>query len=158
MSWKTHMQKITPFLWFDTQAEEAMNFYVSIFKNSKVGTVSRNDEDGKAFVVTFELDGLEFYGLNGGPMYKFSPATSMFVSCETQAEVDHFWEKLSEGGEPNQCGWVTDKFGVTWQIVPNVLGQLMGDPDREKAGRVFKAMLGMVKLDIGGLLKAYAGD
>jgi len=154
------MQKITPFLWFDHQAEEAMNFYVSIFKNSKVLSVNRYGDAGpglKGTVLTanFELDGQVFTALNGGPMYKFSPAISFVVHCETQEEVDEYWEKLSEGGKENQCAWLDDKYGVSWQIVPNVLIELLSDPDPVKAGRVMQAMLQMKKIDIAGLRRAY---
>ncbi|MCQ8118054.1 VOC family protein [Methylomonas rosea] len=147
------MPKITPFLWFDDQAEPAMNFYVSIFKNSKVLSVNRYGDAGpgpKDSVMTanFELDGQVFTALNGGPMYQLSPAISFVVHCETQAEVDHYWEKLSEGGKENQCAWLEDKFGVTWQIVPNILIELLSDPDPLKAGRVMQAMLQMTKIDI----------
>lgn len=155
------MQKITPCLWFDTQAEEAMNFYVSIFPNSRVGKVTRYGQEGpgpagSVMTATFVLDGQEFYALNGGPMYQFTPAISLFVGCETQAEVDELWEKLLAGGEPNRCGWLQDKFGVSWQIIPRLLGDLLGDPDPQKAGRVMQAMLQMVKLDIQQLKDAYA--
>jgi len=149
------MKKITPFLWFDTQAEEAMNFYVSVFKNSKVGGVSRGP-DGKAFSVSFELDGQEFLGLNAGPEYKFSEAISMYVNCENQAEVDNFWSKLiADGGEESQCGWLKDKFGLSWQIIPKQLGELMGDPDPEKSQRVMQTMLKMQKIIVADLEKAY---
>jgi predicted 3-demethylubiquinone-9 3-methyltransferase (glyoxalase superfamily) len=152
-------QKITPFLWFDTQAEEAMHFYTSIFKNSKVGTVTRYGDagpgpKGTVMSVTFHLDGQEFYALNGGPQYPFTPAISLFVNCETQEEIDMFWEKLSEGGTPRQCGWLTDKFGVSWQIVPSILLGLLHDPDADKSTRVMKAMMQMEKLDIEGLKRA----
>ncbi len=154
------MQKITPFLWFDNQAEEAMNFYVSIFKNSKVLSVNRYGEGapvpkGTVMTANFELDGQEFTALNGGPMYKFSPATSFVVHCETQAEVDEYWAKLSAGGKTNQCAWLDDKFGVSWQIVPNVLIELLSDPDPVKAGRVMQAMMQMTKIDIAALKRAY---
>lgn len=154
------MQKITPFLWFDHQAEEAMNFYVSVFKNSKVLSVNRYGDAGpgpKGSVMTasFELDGQVFTALNGGPVYKFSPAISFVVHCETQAEVDEYWEKLSEGGKENQCAWLDDKFGVSWQIVPNALIELLSDPDPIKSGRVMQAMLQMKKIDIGKLKQAY---
>jgi predicted 3-demethylubiquinone-9 3-methyltransferase (glyoxalase superfamily) len=156
------MQKITPFLWFDDKAEEAMNFYMSIFKNSKVLSVARYGEagpgpQGTVMTATFELNGQEFMALNGGPEYRFSPAISFFVNCETQQEVDDLWEKLSEGGKKDRCGWLTDKYGVTWQIVPTILGELMADKDREKARRVTQAMLQMDKLDISALKQAYAG-
>jgi len=149
------MKKITPFLWFDTQAEEAMNFYVSVFKNSKVNNVSRGP-DGKAFTVSFELDGQEFIGLNAGPQFKFNEAISMFVNCEDQAEVDELWNKLTaDGGEESMCGWLKDKYGLSWQIIPKQLGELMGDPDPIKAQRVTQAMLQMRKIDVAGLQKAY---
>ena len=155
------MQKITPFLWFDGNAEEAMRFYMSIFKNSKVGAVTRYGDagpgpKGTVMVVTFQLDGQEFIALNGGPQFTFSPAISFVVNCETQEEVDAFWEKLSEGGEKLQCGWLRDKYGLSWQIVPTVLGEMMQDKDAEKSQRVMKAMLQMTKLDIKRLKQAYA--
>ena len=155
------MTRITPFLWFDDQAEEAMTFYTSIFENSKIGSVSRYGEEGPGpkgavMCATFQLDGQEFIALNGGPMFTFSPAISFVVKCETQAEVDHFWEALSAGGEIQQCGWLKDKYGVSWQIVPTVLGDMLADKDAEKAGRVMHAMLQMKKLDIKGLKHAYA--
>ena len=154
------MKKITPFLWFDDKAEEAMNFYVSIFKNSKVGSVTRYGEagpgpKGTVMTATFELDGQGFIALNGGPHFKFSEGISLFVSCETQAEVDALWDKLSTGGKQKQCGWVEDPFGVSWQIIPTALMRLMGDKDPAKAGRVVQAMLGMTKIDIAGLQRAY---
>jgi predicted 3-demethylubiquinone-9 3-methyltransferase (glyoxalase superfamily) len=154
------MQKITPFLWFDGQAEEAMNFYVSVFKDSKVLGVNRYGKDaplpeGTVLTASFELNGQRFVALNGGPMYKFSPATSFVVDCEDQAEVDYYWEKLGAGGTYNQCAWLDDKFGVTWQIVPKQLGQLLSDPDPAKAGRVMQAMMQMTKIDIAGLQRAY---
>ncbi len=151
------MQKITPFLWFDTQAEEAMNFYVSLFRNSSVDNVNRSGESGPVFTVSFTLDGQAFTALNGGPMFKFTEAMSLFVNCETQAEVDELWEKLSEGGSKSQCGWLKDKFGVSWQIVPTALGELLGDPDPEKSQRVMQAMLQMTKLDIKKLQDARNG-
>ena len=150
------MKKITPFLWFDTQAEEAMNFYVSLFKNSKALGVSRGP-DGKAFTVSFELDGQEFMGLNAGPMYKFTEAVSMYVNCEDQAEVDYFWSELSAVPESEQCGWCKDKYGLSWQIIPKQLGQLMGDPDPEKSQRVMQAMLKMQKIVVADLQKAHKG-
>ena len=154
------MQKITPFLWFDGKAEEAAKFYTSIFKNSKIGRISRYGEGGpgpKGAVLsaTFELDGQEFIALNGGPQFTFSPAISFFVNCETQEEVDEIWEKLCEGGKKNRCGWLQDKFGVSWQVIPTALGKLMSDPDPEKSGRVMRAMLQMEKIDIRGLQQAY---
>lgn len=163
------MQKITPFLWFDDQAEEAVNFYTSIFKDSKVGSVSRYDEAGasasgrpKGSVMTasFQLNGQDFIALNGGPHFKFTEAISFVVNCETQEEVDHYWEKLSEGGDEKaqMCGWLKDKFGLSWQIVPTALGKLLSDPDSEKSQRVMQAMLQMKKLDIEGLQKASKGE
>ena len=154
------MQKIVPFLWFDGKAEEAMNFYVSIFKNSTVGRVSRYGDagpgpKGSVMSCTFTLDGQEFFALNGGPQYKFTPAISMFVNCETQAEVDELWNKLSAGGKEDQCGWLQDKFGLSWQIVPTLLGTMLGDKDPAKASRVMQAMLKMKKIDIEGLQQAY---
>jgi predicted 3-demethylubiquinone-9 3-methyltransferase (glyoxalase superfamily) len=156
------MQKITPFLWFDDKAEEAMNFYCSIFKNSKIGAVNRYGEAGpgpagSVMSATFELDGQEFFALNGGPVYTFTPAISFYVNCETQEEVDYLWEKLSAGGRTVQCGWLQDKYGLSWQIVPTALGEMLGDRDPEKARRVMEAMLKMVKLDIAELKRAYAG-
>jgi len=153
------MQKITPFLWFDQQAEEAMHFYASIFKNSRVGTVQRYGEagpgpKGSAMSVTFELEGQQFFALNGGPHFSFTPAISFFVNCETQQEVDKFWEKLSEGGEKQRCGWLKDKYGLSWQIVPSILGKLLRDKDATKSTRVMKAMMQMDKLDIRGLEQA----
>lgn len=151
------MKKITPFLWFDTQAEEAMNYYVSIFKNSKVNNVSRGP-DGKAFTVSFELDGQEFMGLNAGPQFKFNEAISMYVDCEDQAEVDKLWNKfIADGGEESMCGWLKDKYGLWWQIIPKQLVELMGDSDPVKAQRVTQAMLQMQKIDVAGLQRAYDG-
>ncbi len=149
------MPTITPFLWFDHQAEEAMNFYLSVFKNGKVLDVRR--KDGKVFTVTFELQGQRLMALNAGPIFKFNEAISLFVSCDTQEEVDEFWDKLSAGGEKSRCGWLKDKYGLSWQIVPKALGQLLGDPDPEKAGRVMQAMLKMNKIVIADLQKAYEG-
>ena len=155
------MQKITPFLWFDSQAEEAMNFYVSIFRNSKVLTVNRYGDAGpgpKGMVMTanFLLDGQEFVALNGGPLYKFTPAISFVVNCESQQEVDDLWDKLSAGGREDPCGWLQDKFGVSWQIVPAVLVKLLSDPDPIKAQRVMAAMMKMKKIDIAALKRAAA--
>lgn len=147
------MQKITPFLWFDGQAEEAMNFYLSIFKNAKVLNVHR--ANGKVMSVTFELEGQQFIGLNAGPQFKFTEAVSFFVNCETQAEVDELWEKLSEGGQKSRCGWLKDKFGLSWQIIPKALGQLMSDPDPGKSQAVMQAMLKMNKIVIADLQRAY---
>jgi predicted 3-demethylubiquinone-9 3-methyltransferase (glyoxalase superfamily) len=156
------MQKITPFLWFDNQAEEAINFYISIFKNSRIVDSSRYGEGGPApagqlMTATFVLDGQQFMALNAGPQFKFNEAISMFVNCENQAEVDELWAKLTEGGEESQCGWLKDKYGLSWQIIPKQLGELMGDPDPEKAGRVMQAMLQMQKIDVAKLQQAYAG-
>ena len=153
------MQKITPFLWFDGRAEEAMNFYVSIFKNSQVTSISRYGAEGPGLKgtvmsVTFKLAGQDFFALNGGPEFTFSPAISFFVNCETQEEIDELWEKLSAGGERLQCGWLKDKFGVSWQIVPSVLSELLSDPDPQKSQRVMRAMLQMTKLDIKTLKNA----
>ncbi len=155
-------QKIKPFLWFDDRAEEAANFYVSVFKHSKVTGISRYGEDepgtpGTVMTASFELEGLQFIALNGGPHFTFTPAISFFVNCVTQAEVDELWEKLSAGGETSQCGWLKDKFGVSWQIVPEALGELMSDPDDAKSDRVMQAMLRMTKIDIAGLQRAYDG-
>lgn len=157
------MQSITPFLWFNDQAEAAMNFYVSVFRNSRILGVRRYGEAGpgpKGSVMTasFVLDGQEFMALNGGPHYSFTPATSFFIRCETQDEVDHFWSKLGDGGQPMPCGWVTDRFGVTWQVVPTILEQLLEDKDPARAGRVMQAMLTMSKLDIAALKRARDGD
>ena len=154
------MPKITPFLWFNDQAEQAMNFYVSIFKNSRIGEVSRYGEGapmpaGTAMSVAFQLEGQQFFGLNGGPMFSFSPAISFFVDCETQPEVDELWEKLSAGGEKQRCGWLKDQFGVSWQIIPATLGKLLRDKDPEKSRRVMQAMLQMDKIDIEKLREAY---
>ncbi|RPI34108.1 MAG: VOC family protein [Chloroflexota bacterium] len=154
------MQKITPYLWFDHQAEEAVNFYTSIFKNSKIGSITRYGEEGPGpqgtiMLATFQLEGQEFIALNGGPQFTFSPAISFVVNCETQDEVDEYWEKLSEGGEKQMCGWLQDKFGVSWQIVPTALGELMNDEDAEKSRRVMQALLQMDKIDIARLRQAY---
>ena len=154
------MQKITSFLWFDGKAEEAANFYTSIFENSKIVNVMRYGEagpgpKGTVMAATFELAGREFTAFNGGPMFTFSPAISLFVHCETQEEVDDLWEKLSEGGEKQRCGWLKDKYGVSWQIVPTALGQLLQDKDAGKSTRVMNAMMQMNKLDIAGLRRAY---
>jgi len=153
------MQKITPFLWFDGKAEEAMNFYTSIFKNSKIKSVTRYGEAGpgpKGTVMTgtFQLEGQDFMALNGGPHFTFSPAISFFVNCQTQQEVDELWEKLSEGGEKGRCGWLKDKYGLSWQIVPSALGEMLQDEDAEKSKRVMKAMLQMDKIDIKALKQA----
>jgi predicted 3-demethylubiquinone-9 3-methyltransferase (glyoxalase superfamily) len=155
------MQKITPCLWFDTEGEEAANFYTSVFPNSKIVDISRYGEagprpEGTVMVVSFELDGQKFTALNGGPDFTFSEAISFQVSCENQEEVDAFWSKLSEGGEEGPCGWLKDKFGVSWQIVPTALPRLLGNPDREKAQRVMQAMLKMKKIEIDELERAAA--
>jgi predicted 3-demethylubiquinone-9 3-methyltransferase (glyoxalase superfamily) len=154
------MQKITPFLWFDGKAEEAMNFYVSVFKNSRVVRVTRCGEGGpgpKGTVMsaTFELDGQQFCALNGGPQFTFTPAISLFVNCETQQEVDELWDRLSEGGKKERCGWLKDKYGLSWQIIPSALGKLLGDKDPAKANRVMMGMLQMDKIDIQRLQQAY---
>jgi predicted 3-demethylubiquinone-9 3-methyltransferase (glyoxalase superfamily) len=154
------MQKIMPFLWFDDKAEEAMKFYASIFKNSKIGSITRYGQGGpgpKGAVMscTFQLEGQEFMALNGGPQFTFSPAISFFVNCETQEEVDELWEKLSSGGKKERCGWLKDKYGLSWQIIPTTLGNLLSDPDTEKSNRVMKAMLQMDKIDIARLQQAY---
>ena len=154
------MQKITTFLWFDNQAEEAMNFYVSLFKNSKVLDVTRYGDAGPGpagtvMSATFQLEGQEFMALNGGPEYKFTEAISLFVNCETQEEVDKLWNKLSEGGEEGPCGWLKDKYGLSWQIIPTALGRMLGDPDPAKSQNVMKAMLQMGKIDIKALQQAY---
>ena len=158
------MKHISPFLWFDDQAaEEAANFYTSIFPNSKITDVSRYSEvgpgePGTVMVVAFELNGQQFHALNGGPQFKFTEAISFLVNCETQEEVDDFWEKLGDGGEHGPCGWLRDKYGVSWQVVPTALDELLSDPDREKANRVMEAMLQMGKLEIDGLRRAYDGE
>jgi len=154
------MQTISPFLWFDNQAEEAANFYVSIFKNSKVVSVSHYTEGspypaGTVMAVSFVLDGVEFQALNGGPQFRFTEAISFFVKAETQEEIDDLWEKLTDGGEPGPCGWLKDKYGLSWQIVPPLLGELLADPDADKAGAVMRAMMEMGKIDIEGLRGAY---
>jgi predicted 3-demethylubiquinone-9 3-methyltransferase (glyoxalase superfamily) len=156
----TISQRITPCLWFDGQAEEAANFYVSIFRNSKITAISRYGDagpgpKGSVMVVGFELDGQAFTGLNGGPMFKFNEAISMVVNCETQEEVDHYWDRLLEGGEPSQCGWLKDRFGLSWQIVPTALVDMVQDKDAARSQRVMAAMLDMRKLDIAGLKQAY---
>ena len=156
------MQKNTTFLWFDNQAEEAMNFYTSIFGNSKILNVSRYGDagpgpKGTVMVGTFQLEGQEFMALNGGPHFKFTEAISLVINCETQEEVDNFWEKLSEGGQKSQCGWLKDKYGLSWQVVPTILGELMQDKDPEKTNRVMQAVLKMTKLDIATLKQAYEG-
>jgi predicted 3-demethylubiquinone-9 3-methyltransferase (glyoxalase superfamily) len=163
---KSVMQKITPHLWFDSNAEEAAEFYTSIFKNSKITDIAQYGESaakvsgrpkGTVMTMTFELEGQPFMALNGGPVFKFSPAISFLVSCETQEELDDLWDKLSAGGEEEQCGWLKDKFGVSWQIAPKGLGQMMQDKDAKKSERVMEALLQMKKIDIQGLRKAYVG-
>lgn len=158
------MQKITPFLWFDKEAEEAANFYVSIFKNSKILNVARyNEESSKAsgvpagtvMTISFELNGQVFNALNGGPIFKFSEAISFMVSCDNQEEVDYYWEKLTEGGEESQCGWLKDKFGLSWQITPTEMGKMMSDSNPEKSKRVMHEMLKMKKIDLNVLKEAY---
>jgi predicted 3-demethylubiquinone-9 3-methyltransferase (glyoxalase superfamily) len=153
-------QKILPFLWFDNQAEEAARFYTSIFKGSEIGSISRYGDEGPgpagtAMTVTFRLDGQEFMALNGGPEFKFTEAISFFVNCETQEEVDELWEKLSAGGQEGQCGWLKDRYGLSWQIVPTALGEMLQDRDPERAKRVMSAMLQMNKIDIRTLKQAY---
>jgi len=159
------MQKITPFLWFDSQAEEAVAFYTSIFKNSKITNISHYGEEaaqasgrpkGTVMTIDFEIEGHNFVALNGGPPFKFSEAVSFVINCESQGEVDYYWENLSEGGDPKaqQCGWLKDKYGLSWQVVPTVLIQFLNDPDTEKSRRVMKAMLEMKKIDIETLKKA----
>lgn len=150
------MQKITPFLWFDNTLDEALAFYLSTFRQAKV-TYQQKGPDGRTFTAAFELEGQGFMGLNGGPYYQFTPAVSFFVSCADQAEVDHYWDSLLDGGQPLQCGWLTDRFGVTWQIIPDALMRLMSDPDPARAGRVRDAMMRMVKIDVAGLEKAAGG-
>jgi predicted 3-demethylubiquinone-9 3-methyltransferase (glyoxalase superfamily) len=153
------MQRITPFLWFNDNAEQAVNFYLSVFKNSKITDITHYGEAGpgpKGSVMTlaYQLDGQDFVAINGGPSYTISPAISFVVNCDTQEEIDYYWEKLSAGGKEVQCGWLQDKFGVSWQIVPPVLIELIGDPDKAKADRVMKAMLKMIKLDINAIKEA----
>jgi len=159
-------QKITPFLWFEDQAEEAANFYVSIFENSRIVSVTRYNEAsaraagrraGSVMTVAFVLDGQEFTALNGGPIFKFSEATSFVVHCQSQKEVDHFWERLADGGQEVQCGWLKDRFGVSWQVVPDAMIEMLQDQDAEKSERVMSAMLQMKKIDVDGLKKAYEG-
>ena len=163
-----HIQKITPCLWFDNQAEAAANSYTSIFKNSKIGRITRYGKEGyeihgrpegTVMTVEFEIGGQAFTALNGGPVFKFNEAISFQVRCETQEEVDYYWEKLSEGGDKKaqQCGWLKDKYGVSWQVIPSVLGELLGDPDSEKSQRAMKAMLQMKKIDIEKIKRAYDG-
>jgi predicted 3-demethylubiquinone-9 3-methyltransferase (glyoxalase superfamily) len=161
------MPKISNCLWFDKQAEEAAKYYISVFPNSKIKEISHYDEasakvsempEGTVLTVSFDLDGQEFLGLNGGPIFKFSEAISFVVNCKDQEEVDHYWEKLSAVPESEQCGWCKDKFGVSWQVVPSILAEQLNDPDKEKAGRVMQAMLQMKKIDIEALKKAYNNE
>ncbi len=154
------MSTIAPCLWFDGNAEEAMNFYVSVFRNSTIGSVSRYGEAGRGrkgtvMSATFQLDGQDFMALNGGPHFTFTPAISFFVNCETQQEVDELWEKLSSGGEKGQCGWLKDRYGLSWQIIPSAMGKLLQDKDPRKASRVMNAMMQMTKIDISRLKQAY---
>src|SRR6202045_3585900 len=149
------MQKITPFLWFDGKAEEAMNFYVSIFKNSKIVSVSRMGEGGLVTGGTFQLEGQEFYALNGGPQFTFTPAISLFVNCEAQEEVDELWEKLSAGGEKGRCGWLKDRYGLSWQIIPSVLGKMLQGKDGGNSKKALEAMMQMSKIEIKPLQEAY---
>lgn len=160
------MQKIIPCLWFNREAEEAVNFYASVFKKTKIKDISRFTKEaakasgmpeGSIMAISFELNGQEFLALNGGPQFKFSEAISLIINCETQKEVDHYWEKLSAGGEEIQCGWLKDRYGLTWQVVPVILDEMLRDKDSEKSGRVMEAMLKMNKLDIEELKKAYKG-
>jgi predicted 3-demethylubiquinone-9 3-methyltransferase (glyoxalase superfamily) len=154
------MQKITPFLWFNDNAEEAANFYVSLFKNSKVLTASRYGDagpgpKGSVMGITFQLDGQQFYALNGGPVFNFTPAISLFITCASQQEVDDLWEKLSAGGEKSRCGWLKDKYGLSWQVIPSILNDMLQDNDPARSARVMKAMMLMAKIDIGALQDAY---
>jgi predicted 3-demethylubiquinone-9 3-methyltransferase (glyoxalase superfamily) len=156
------MQRITPFLWFDTRAEDAAKFYTSVFRKSKLGRVTRYGDGapmpkGTVMTAPFKIEGMDFVALNGGPHYKITPAVSFVVNCATQKEVDYYWDRLVAGGEPVQCGWLTDKFGVSWQIVPTALIKMLGDKDPRKASRVMKAMLKMIKLDLPLLQRAYRG-
>ncbi len=156
------MQRITPFLWFDHEAEEAARFYASIFPNSRIGKVTRYGEagpgpKGSVMTVQFELDGQQFIALNGGPQFKFTEAVSFSVDCKTQKEVDEYWKKLSAGGEEGPCGWLKDRYGLSWQINPTALGEMLGDPDPKRSKRVMEAMLKMKKIDIDGLRRAYEG-
>ena len=157
------MGKITPFLWYDNNAEEAVNHYTSIFKNSRVTNIARYGEagpgpKGSIMTIAFQLEGQDFIALNGGPMFKFNEAISFSVDCKTQQEVDELWEKLSAGGQPSQCGWLKDKYGLSWQIVPSVLIEMLQDPDAEKSQRVMQAMMQMSKIDIAALRRAHQGN
>ncbi|WP_321798562.1 VOC family protein [Caballeronia sp. J97] len=156
------MQKISPCLWFDGQAEEAANFYLGVFKSARIKEIMRHTESspgpaGTVLAVLFELEGEDFMALNGGPEYTFTPAISMFIKCDSQAEIDHYWDKLMDGGQSMACGWLTDRFGVTWQIAPTRLLKMLQDPDPVKADRTMKAMMGMIKLDLAALDRAYDG-
>lgn len=156
------MQKITTFLWFNDKAEEAAKFYVALFKNSKIETIARYGDagpgpKGSVMTVVFTLDGQQFIALNGGPVFSFTPAISLMVNCETQEEVDRLWDKLLEGGKPDRCGWLQDRYGLSWQVIPTALGKLMSDPDPQKSRRVMEAMLKMDKIDSRKLEEAYAG-
>lgn len=155
------MQKITPFLWYDNNAEEAVSLYISVFKNSKITDITRYGDagpgpKGSVMTIAFQLEGQDFIALNGGPMFKFTEAISLSVDCKTQQEVDELWEKLSAGGQPGQCGWLKDKFGLSWQIVPSALVEMLQDPDAEKSNRVMQAMMQMRKIDVASLRRAYA--
>jgi len=152
------MPKIHPFLWFDTQAEEAMRFYASLFPNSKVLNVQRYGPDDSVMAVDAEIDGQRVTGLNGGPHFQLSPAFSFMIDCADQSEVDHYWDALLEGGQPSQCGWLTDRFGLSWQVVPKQLFETIGGPDAGGRGRAMEAMMGMVKLDVAALERAYRGE
>lgn len=152
------MQKITPFLWFDGNLEEAVTFYASVFKDAKIGNIMRQGPDGPAFSSTFQLNGQDFMALNGGPMFKFTPAVSFFVSCKNQEEVDYYWEKLTEGGSEERCGWLKDKFGLSWQIIPDALSEYLYDADPEKANRAMQAMLSMNKIVLEDLKRARDGQ
>lgn len=157
------MQKITPFLWFDNQAEQAANFYTSVFQNSKLGQISRYGEagpgpEGSVMTIGFELEGIEFTALNGGPLFQFNESVSFVINCESQEEVDHYWDRLSEDGAVQQCGWLKDKYGVSWQVVPTRLVEMLGDPDAEKRRGVTEAMLQMIKLDLGALERAFGNE
>jgi predicted 3-demethylubiquinone-9 3-methyltransferase (glyoxalase superfamily) len=159
----TIQQKITPFLWFDTQAEEAANFYTSVFKNSKVGKVMRTGDagpgpKGTVLTVSFQLDGQEFVALNGGPQFRFTEAVSFVINCTSQEEVDYYWNKLTEGGQESACGWLKDKFGLSWQVTPTILPEYLTDKDPQKADRVMQAMMQMKKIDIPTLQRAYEGQ
>jgi predicted 3-demethylubiquinone-9 3-methyltransferase (glyoxalase superfamily) len=161
--WNQITQKVTPFLWFDGQAEEAMNFYISVFKNGRVISIARYSDafpgmKGKVLTGVFEMNGQQYMVIDGGPMYKFTEAVSFFVNCETQAEVDELWQKLTKEGQESRCGWLKDKYGMSWQIIPDVLGKMLTDPDKVKAKRVMEAMLKMSKIETSVLQQAYDGN